>query len=215
MGAWEKLVAPVWIRTLPPLSRYPVSRPWARAHSGRVAGPSRLAAWRGPGRQGQVYIGSKNHTFPTCLLFSYWDSDIMYIYIYRFGVLEVWKSSGRPVGKMSTNPGTLTPPWCRVMAQIPSTPCIYIYIYTHIHMYTYVYICGHACAYTYIHAASHLPVFLPPSNWTATGQVPRKKIFHIYLYIYREREISTLVYSATFSGNFWRGILGGVRILVK
>ena len=36
-------------------------------------------------------------------------------------VLEGWKSSGRPVGNKSSNPGTLTPPWCRVMARKPNT----------------------------------------------------------------------------------------------
>ena len=34
-------------------------------------------------------------------------------------VLEGWKSSGRPVGKKSSSPGSLTPPWCRVMTQKP------------------------------------------------------------------------------------------------
>jgi len=34
--------------------------------------------------------------------------------------LEGWKSSGRPVGRISFNPGALTPPWCRVMTQKPS-----------------------------------------------------------------------------------------------
>ena len=32
-----------------------------------------------------------------------------------FKVLEGWQSSGRPVGKTSTNPGTCTPPWCQGM----------------------------------------------------------------------------------------------------
>ena len=36
-------------------------------------------------------------------------------------ILDGWKSSGRPVGRISTNPGTSTPPWwCRVKAQKPN-----------------------------------------------------------------------------------------------
>ena len=47
----------------------------------------------------------------------FFNSTEHYSFSIDFDVREGWKSSGRPVGKMSINPGTLTPPWCRVMTK--------------------------------------------------------------------------------------------------
>ena len=54
--------------------------------------------------------------FPNCSK----NSSLKKLDFLRFlGVLEGLESSGKPVGKKSTYPGTYKSPWCRVMTKNP------------------------------------------------------------------------------------------------